>query len=65
MLRKVLLMAILVGFFVLPHVGCFTFDMAHNREHIQVWVDDMRYIHEDLDFIFGLRRRSFLHTWVD
>jgi len=65
MVRKFLLVAILVGLFVLPQVGCFFFDKAHNREHMQVWSDDFGYIHQDLDWIFGLRRRSYLHQWVD
>ena len=64
-MKKFILLAVFGLFCVLPFTGCFTFDKAHNREIVQVWRDDMGYIHEDLDWLFGLRRRSYLHAWVD
>jgi len=65
MLWKLLLAIVVAAALVLPSSGCFTHDMAHNRKHVQVWLDDMHYIHEDLDWIFGLRRRSYLHPITD
>jgi len=70
MLRKFLLAGIAVAFFVAPQVGCTTTTTktrttASFRDILQIWSDDLHYMHEDLDMIFGFRRRSYLHQFVD
>jgi len=71
MVRKLLLAAILIAFFVVPMVGCLktapskTRTTASFRDIIQIWQDDIHYMHEDTDMIFGFRRRSYLHQFVD
>ena len=70
MLRKLLLAGIAVAFFLAPQMGCGTASQktrttASLRDILQVWSDDLHYMHEDLDMIFGFRRRSYLHQFVD
>jgi hypothetical protein len=38
--------------------GCFFFDAAHNRQHMEVIRHDLNLIHEDLDWLLMLQEKS-------
>ena len=38
--------------------GCFFFDAKHNRMHYKVMKEDFRLIHQDLDWILLLDKKS-------
>lgn len=38
--------------------GCWFFDAQHNRKHWEVMKEDMRLIHQDLDWILLLEKKS-------
>ena len=40
--------------------GCFTYDPVHNQRHIYMMKEDLKIIHEDIDFFLGLDSPS--HT---
>ena len=33
--------------------GCFTYDPVHNQSHLYMIKNDLRIIHEDVDFMLG------------
>jgi len=51
MARFILLGVLLVA--LVCTAGCFTYDQAHNQSHLYMIKNDLRIIHEDLDFMMG------------
>ena len=56
-MRRVVLAALLAVFCV-SMSGCFFFDAKHNRMHYKVMKEDIRLIHQDLDWILLLDKKS-------
>jgi hypothetical protein len=50
-MRKLIMVALLAAG-CLSISGCMTFDVDHDRKIVGYWKQDIRAIHEDLDFIF-------------
>jgi hypothetical protein len=50
-MRK-LIMVTLLAAGCLSISGCMTFDEEHDRRIVGYWKNDIRSIHEDLDFLF-------------
>ena len=38
--------------------GCFTLDSEHNDTHIQSFLRDLHYTHEDIDHVFMLNEHT-------
>jgi hypothetical protein len=49
-MRKLIVAALLAGS-CLALSGCMTFDTEHDRKILGYWKNDMRAMHEDIDFI--------------
>jgi hypothetical protein len=49
-MRKLMMTALLAGV-CLSISGCMTFDQEHDRKIVRYWKNDIRMIHEDIDFI--------------
>ncbi|MGO8702808.1 MAG: hypothetical protein ACLQVA_03235 [Candidatus Brocadiia bacterium] len=45
------IMAALLAAGCLSISGCMTFDQEHDRQIVRYWKNDIRSIHEDIDFI--------------
>jgi hypothetical protein len=56
-MRK-LILTVALACFALGTSGCFFFDAAHNRKHLDVIRHDLKLIHEDLDWIFMVDQKS-------
>ncbi len=56
-MRRIVLIALL-GLMCTSLSGCWFFDAAHNRKKYEYMKHDMKLIHEDLDFILLLDRKS-------
>ena len=46
-----LIMVALLALFCLSISGCMTFDIPHDQQILRYWKNDIRSIHEDVDFI--------------
>ena len=49
-MRKLIMVALLAVSCV-SLSGCMTFDVDHDRKIVRYWKNDIRSIHEDIDFI--------------
>ena len=49
-MRKLIMVALL-ALSCLSISGCMTFDMQHDQTILRYWKNDIRSIHEDIDFI--------------
>jgi len=56
-MRK-LILAMLAAVVCVTLSGCWFFDAAHNRRHYEVIKEDIKLIHQDLDWILLLDKPS-------
>ena len=56
-MRRLLLTALL-GAFCLSMSGCWFFDAKHNRKHYKIIKEDVRLLHQDIDWLLLLDKES-------